>query len=491
MISQLNYENLCDDHKAVIFTLHQCGFSPMFVGGCVRDALLNGSGKPKDLDIEVYGTGLDEVILKLQDVHHIKRCDLVGESFSACKVFFHSGVMSMDINVARKERKVGVGHKGFDIEIGISDQRESALRRDFTINAMSYDPMSSRFFDFFGGVDDFKNGILKAVSGHFAEDPLRILRGMQFASRFGLKATPETIKMCRDVAHELKYVSKERIWIEWEKWATKLGYKDYGINFITDIGGIYPEIDAMKGCPQDPRYHPEGDVLTHVLAMLRMSSSCLEPAILLAVLLHDVGKPSTTTVDDDAIRSIGHDVVGYGIAGDFIASIGAPNIITEKVMNLVRYHMYQVNNRSSVLWLSELIYPATVREWRALRFLDKPNGSSNALWIDHSDPCYNGRVPDILMGRHLIKIGVEPGPKMGEILKYARQAQLNDRFQDLDGAYEWLKKYCPEVRFVNGNDLIQCGLKPGPHFSTRIGRAFDAQLNGASKEEALKIALED
>src|SRR5579872_1501224 len=165
----------------IVRELHAAGYRAVVVGGAVRDALLGG--KPKDFDIEVYGVDYDQLAGIL--ARH-GRVDLVGKSFGVVKLVSRENQAGheYDFGVPRRDSKLGLGHRDFQttFDPGISP-REAASRRDFTINAMAYDPVTEELLDFFGGADDLKNRVLRATSEAFAEDPLRVLRGMQFACR--------------------------------------------------------------------------------------------------------------------------------------------------------------------------------------------------------------------------------------------------------------------------------------------------------------------
>ena len=180
------------------------------VGGCVRDSLLDIPGK--DFDIEVYGIGYDELVEALSKWG---RADLVGRSFGVVKLTV-SGGETYDFAIPRRDSKTAPGHKGFEIEFDPAiTLTEAASRRDFTINALMYDPRSDEYIDPFNGRNDLDNRVLRHTSGAFVEDPLRVLRGMQFAARFDLEAAPETIELCRSIKASCGELAKERVREEW------------------------------------------------------------------------------------------------------------------------------------------------------------------------------------------------------------------------------------------------------------------------------------
>src|SRR4051812_40723057 len=270
------------------------------VGGCVRDWLL---GIPhKDYDIEVFNLSYETLSAALS---RWGKVDLVGRSFGVVKLTTPSK-LTFDFSIPRRDSKVAPGHKGFEIEFDHSiTPKEAAARRDYTINSLMFDPREERVLDFFGGQNDLKNGILRHTSSAFPEDPLRVLRGMQFAGRFELKAAPETIALARQIKETHGELAKERVREEWFKWAEKSRAPSLGLHFLAETEWIehYPELNKIRGVPQDPEWHPEGDVFTHTshccdaltrLARWQTADSESRIVYMFAVLTHDFGKASTT-----------------------------------------------------------------------------------------------------------------------------------------------------------------------------------------------------
>jgi len=430
------------------------------VGGCVRDALLGLS--QKDFDIEVFGVSYEQLAGALA---RWGKTDLVGRSFGVVKLTVASGAV-YDFTIPRRDSKVAPGHKGFEITFdpGISP-REAAARRDFTINAMMYDPRGSELLDFFGGASDLRNKVLRHTTEAFSEDPLRVLRGMQFASRFGLTAAPETIALARAIRHTHGELAVERVREEWFKWAAKSTLPSAGLRFLVESGWIenYPELQTMIGTPQDPEWHPEGDVFTHtchccdaLVELPEWQNADEESRIVLSlgVLTHDVGKPATTQhVERDGQRRIispGHEEVGVGLTEAFLNRINAPRHIIERVVPLVRNHMahlHEVTDRS-VRRLARKLTPETIEGLCALMTADahgrppRPRHAPamiGALRERAAALHVQDRAPEaILMGRHLIQLGMTPGPEFSAILNAAYDAQLEGRFLNLEEAFAWL-----------------------------------------------------
>ena len=430
------------------------------VGGCVRDALL---GLPqKDFDIEVFGVSYEQLAAALA---HWGKTDLVGRSFGVVKLKLSDGA-THDFTIPRRDSKVAPGHKGFEITFDPNiSPREAAARRDFTVNAMMFDPRRNELLDFFGGADDLRNKILRHTTDAFSEDPLRVLRGMQFAARFGLAAAPETIALSRSIRHSHAELAVERVREEWFKWAARSTLPSAGLRFLADSGWIenYPELQAIIGTPQDPEWHPEGDVFIHTchccdaLAELPEWKRADEESrivLSLAVLTHDLGKATTTQrVERDGVQRIispGHEEVGTGLAETFLNRVNAPRHIIERVVPLVRNHMahlHEVTDRS-VRRLARKLGPETIEGLCVLMTADaygrppKPRRAPamiGALRERAAALHVQDRAPEcILKGRHLVLLGMTPGPDFSTILNAAYDAQIEGRFFTLEEAFVWL-----------------------------------------------------
>lgn len=431
------------------------------VGGCVRDALL---GRPSlDVDVEVFGVTYEALAEALA---RWGRVDLVGRSFGTIKLGMSSGA-TVDFSVARRDSKVAPGHKGFAIVFDPTlEPRDAAARRDFTINAMMFDPRAGRVLDFFGGERDLHDHVLRHTSDAFAEDPLRVLRGMQIAARFDLAAAPETIEMARAIRAAHAELAVERVWGEWHKWGTRSVAPSKGLRFLEASGWLehYPEIAALIGVPQDPEWHPEGDVYTHTLLALdalvtldewRAGDAAAHAVWSFAVLAHDFGKAGTTSTrqeDDGAthIVSHGHEAAGGPLAALFLARIDAPGVIRERVIPLVTNHLAHLQTESdrAVRRLATRLTPETIESLAVVIRADhagrppKPSTPPEnlvRLLAKAAELRVRTEAPrPILLGRHLLERGQTPGPAMGVTLKAAFEAQLDGAFEDLSGALAWL-----------------------------------------------------
>lgn len=434
------------------------GGRAFMVGGAVRDLLL-GAEKVKDVDIEVFGVEG----AKLKDALAARfEFDLCGESFGVLKIKH----LDIDVALPRRESKQGVGHRGFlvDSDPNLS-VREAASRRDFTVNAMYYDPLAEEFEDPYGGLADLASRTLRHVSPKFVEDPLRVLRGMQFVARFGLAPAPETVEICRTVG--IENLPPERIFEEWAKLLTKGKACGRGLEFLRAVGWLryFPELQRLVGCKQDPKWHPEGDVWNHTCLCLdafarhRVGDYVEDLTVGLAVVCHDFGKPATTAFDPvrGRIRSLGHDEAGVGPTLSFLRRMTNEERILKEVPPLVQYHM-----QPFALWRNK-VGDATVRRLavrvgridRLLRVAEADDegrlpGASGGdtsgedrRWL--AEAAERLRIADsapkpLLMGRDLIAMGLRPSPRFGELLKACFEAQLDGAFSDHEGAVEYFRR---------------------------------------------------
>jgi tRNA nucleotidyltransferase (CCA-adding enzyme) len=361
---------------------------------------------------------------------------------------------------------MSAGHKGFEVEFEPDiEPRAAASRRDFTINALMFDPRTGVYLDFFGGRDDLQNRVLRHTSSAFFEDPLRVLRGMQFAARFDLSPAAETVELCRSIAHTFPELAVERVGMEWFKWAVAGKRPSAGLRFLKATGWLrhFPEIAALDGTPQDPEWHPEGDVFTHTChccdALAELPEWCgadetTRRVLMFAVLAHDFAKPQTTQeVEREGRKRIvspGHEELGGPLAEAFLTRIDTPNEIKERVVPLAKHHLahlQQVSDRA-VRRLANFLQPATIAELCLVMTADhfgrppKPRVIHEGV-LELRAKAEELRLRDsapkpLLQGRHLIARGMEPGKHFGTVLDEAFEAQLEGGFTDLDGALKWL-----------------------------------------------------
>jgi tRNA nucleotidyltransferase (CCA-adding enzyme) len=431
------------------------------VGGCVRDALLGLPGK--DFDVEVFGVSYESLSKALA---RRGRVDLVGRSFGVVKLTTGSG-LAYDFAIPRRDRKVALGHKGFEVEFDADiTPQEAASRRDFTINALMFDPRRGEVLDFFGGQADLRERVLRHTSAAFVEDPLRVLRGMQFTARFNLRPAPETVALCRSIKASFRELAVERVGDEWFKWAAKSVVPSAGLRFLADTEWLehFPEIAALRGTPQDPEWHPEGDVFTHTAhccdALVKLpewqaADEESRIAWMLAVLAHDFGKPAVTheALRDGRMRIVspGHEEGGVEPTLKFLERIHAPNIYLRRVPPLVANHLahLQTVTDRGVRRLAKRLEPETIAGLCVVMTADHSGRPPKPPCVPEGVKALRAkaeelRVQDtapkpILQGRHLIAAGMKPGKEFKAILHEAFEAQLEGQFSELEGAQEWLR----------------------------------------------------
>lgn len=434
--------------REVARRVRDAGGRALLVGGCVRDGLLGGH--PKDFDFEVYGLSPERLKATLVQAFAL---DLVGASFGVLKLKGHD----IDVALPRRETKLGLGHRAFETSPDPNlSLEEASARRDFTVNAIYCDPLTGEILDPWNGRADLERRVLRHVSPHFSEDPLRVLRGMQFIARFGLRPAQETIDLCRAMTPE--GLAPERLMGEWSKLLVQGGRISQGLSFLREVHWVdhYPELKRLIGCRQDPEWHPEGDVWNHTLDCLDRFAAARDagswPAdesllVGLAVLCHDFGKPDCTRYDPvkRRIRSLGHDEAGVAPTQSFLRRLTREERLLRDVPPLVRLHM-----RPYAMWRAKSSDAAIRRlatQVCSIETLTRVAAADNTddeacAWLlaeAHRLSVEAAAPKPLVRGRDLIALGMKPGPAFGAILKRAYDAQLEGAFSDLDGALEFLR----------------------------------------------------
>jgi tRNA nucleotidyltransferase (CCA-adding enzyme) len=428
--------------------VRDAGGRALIVGGWVRDELLGR--RSKDLDLEVFALPASAIHALLQ---RFGRVDVVGESFSVYKI------AHIDVSLPRRESKAGRGHKGFLVE---GDPHltveEAARRRDFTINAISRDPLTGELVDPFDGRRDLEARVLRAVDPKtFADDSLRVLRALQFAARFELTVAEDTKALCRSLP--LDDLPSERIWGEIEKLLLQAARPSLGLALALELGVVdrlFPELRPLVGCPQEHEWHPEGDVWVHTLMVVDQARQRLDgldrgraAAVMLGALCHDLGKPATTAFIDGRIRSMGHEEHGVAPATVLLDRLNVHSLdgydVRPTVLGIVAHHLKPGAFKKSPTPVSdgafrrlaqkvdlELLarvakadclgrtgnFDCSAMDW----FLER----ARALGVEHAPPT------PLVMGRHLLALGLLPGPRIGEILKQIYERQLDGDVQTVD-----------------------------------------------------------
>ncbi len=439
-------------------TVRSEGGRALLVGGCVRDELMGR--QPKDWDVEVYGIGSERLRELLNSFGEV---NVVGEAFTVYKLGPH-----LDVSLPRRERKTGRGHRAFFIE-GDPEMaiKEAVARRDFTINAILQDPLTGEIIDLFQGRGDLQKGILRAVSSNtFSDDSLRVLRAAQFAARFEFRVEPETVSLCRAI--DLSDLPSERIWGELEKLLLRAQRPSIGFGWLHALGvldQLFPEIKALIDVPQDPEWHPEGDVFVHTRLVLDRAHELIDDlpypkqvTVMLAALAHDFGKPATTEFIDGRLRSRGHEEAGVGPTLSFLDKLNIHTLegydVREQVVALVRDHLKPGEFFKKREEVSDGAFRRLARKCELdllYRVAKADSLGRNADWVPR-EQWYGAEAQEwfiararelevvtaaptpLLLGRHLLEMGLPPGPRIGEITRAVYELQLDGHVQTLEEA---------------------------------------------------------
>ena len=439
--------------RRVVELLRDAGGRPFLVGGCVRDALMDVP--VLDFDIEVYGLGTRQVEAALRKEFGIIT---VGAAFGVTKL----KDFPIDVSVPRRENRTGAKHTDFDVQADPSmTPKDAAERRDFTLNAIMWDPFTGEVVDPWGGVADLKANRLRHVSDKFAEDPLRVLRAMQFAARFEFSVAPETVALCASLSQS--DLPPERLMEEWTKLILRGRKPSVGLTFLKDCGWtkFYPEIHAMIGVPQDPEWHPEGDVWIHTLhcldayAQARVGDRDEDLIVGLAVLLHDFGKATTTKKEphDDRWHAYGHEEASFQLGPRFLAQVTQEKKLIEAVLPLVRWHgqPFELFRAKAGDAAVRRLAQKVIRIDRLIRVDIADRKGRPPLWPGEASPqglwlaeraqalqLADSAPKRIVLGRHLIAMGHKPAGWFSQVLDEAFEAQLDGVFGDEAGGLAWL-----------------------------------------------------
>jgi tRNA nucleotidyltransferase (CCA-adding enzyme) len=436
------------------------GGRALIVGGWVRDRL---RGHPsKDIDLEVFGIPQDRLAGLLAP---FGRVDPVGQSFPVYKVKGEGergkgeeGHEVIDVALPRRESKSGRGHKGFEV-VGDPSMsiEEAARRRDFTVNAIAWDPLTDEYEDPFEGRADIGRRVLRIVDpATFGDDSLRVLRAIQFAARFEFTLHDDTAALCRRIP--LDDLPAERVWGELEKLLLAAERPSIGFAVALDLGvidQILPEMKPLVGCEQEPEWHPEGDVWVHTLMVIdkarELNADLGRPrliTIMLGAVCHDLGKPSTTQFLDGRIRSLNHEEAGVAPTVSVLDRLNIHTIdgfdVRTQVIGLTAHHLKpgmlrkaenvgdgafrRLAQKVDLELLARLAradclgrtgdFDCSAMDW----FLER----ARALGVEHRPPAR------LLMGRHLLELGLSPGPRVGEILQQVYEKQLDGQITSVE-----------------------------------------------------------
>ncbi len=414
----------------------QMGGRAYFVGGYVRDRLLHIENK--DIDIEVHGISP----LQLSEL-----LDLFGERISIGESFGIYGLKgyTLDIAMPRKEKATGRGHRDFEMSVDpFIGVKKAAQRRDFTVNALMMDILMEEIVDPFGGIADLEKGILRHVSDEtFAEDALRVLRGAQFAARFGFSLAEETLALCKTI--DLSHLSKERVEAELRKALLKAQKPSVFFEILRKTGKLsawFGELEALIGVEQNPAYHAEGDVWNHTMMVLDEAAKVREQTadafgFMITALTHDFGKATCTKMVNGKIQSHNHETLGLPLIEAFLTRITSETKLIRYVLNLAKHHMkpnmlaaarssVKATNKmfDSVFAPQDLIFFALC-DHRG-RITSSPAGDSNEEFLMERLAIYQEMMArPYVMGRDLVEAGLSPDERFSTILDYAHKLRLS------------------------------------------------------------------
>lgn len=427
--------------KEIVARLQEAGHAAFWVGGCVRDFLLGR--EPQDIDIATDAK--PEQVEKL-----FKRTIAVGKKFGVIVVL--EGQQQFQVATFRSEENYQDGRR--PEKVVFSNAQADALRRDFTVNALFYDPISKTTHDWVGGEKDLRAKIIRTIGKpeeRFGEDHLRLLRAIRFAAQLNFEIEPATFAAVKALAPKIKVISAERIRDELLK-LFRPPYAARGLDLLRDSGllpYVFPELVATLTCDQSPNYHPEGSVYNHIRLMLEQLPSAAPETLPWAVLLHDIGKPPTASVDaqNGLIHFYGHEKVGADMAREILNRLRFPKKEIDETVVCVRQHMQfkdvkQMRKATLRRMLLRDTFPLELElhkldclgSHRSLEYYDFLVEEAKEL---EKKPHIR---PPLLNGKDLIDLGIKPGPALGELLNEIREKQLSDELKNKRAAITWVKK---------------------------------------------------
>ena len=416
-------------------TLRQAGYKAYFVGGAVRDLLL---GRDPD-DVDVTTSARPEAIQAL-----FEKTIPVGAAFGIITAVVDG--IPIEIATFRAERGYSDGRRP-DHVVYTDDEVLDVTRRDFTVNGLLLDPAEKKIVDCVGGLDDLHTGVLRTIGDpvvRFGEDHLRILRFVRFAAKLGFTPAPASMSAAEAAADKLHLIAPERIRAELEKILTGPRPAE-GFEMLAELGilkVVLPEVDALRGVEQPKHFHPEGDVFIHTMLLLR-HAAWKTPDLMWSALLHDVGKPGTQTFKDGTPHFYGHEVLGAEMAAGILARLRFSAASVQTVTAAIRNHMKFAS-----------VHAMKKAKW--MRMIADPN------------------FP-LELELHRLDCA-------------ACHGMLDNYILMLDRMHEFAKLPAPRKPFLNGNDIIALGVKPGAVFSRILAEAEDLRLEGELKSREQSLA---
>jgi tRNA nucleotidyltransferase (CCA-adding enzyme) len=414
--------------------LEKSGFEAYLVGGCVRDSILDI--KQKDFDITT-----DAEPNEILDTFQAYKVIETGLKHGTVTVLIHS--VPLEITTYREDGNYSDNRRPDNVKF-IKSLKEDLARRDFTMNAIAYNPKTG-FVDYFGGVEDIQGRVIRAVGDpgkRFREDSLRILRGLRFASVYGFKIEEVTARAMLDLKELLRNISAERIAVELIKTLSGINMKQVMTEFYEVYGAVIPELLPMVGFEQQSKYHIY-DVYLHSIMVAQSIEN--KPYFKLAALLHDIGKPITFTIDEEGTGHFyGHAEESVRIADDILSRLKLDNYTKERVLELIKYHdtLIQESDKGVKRWLNRLT-PDLFFDLPELKRADKM--AQNPDLVDASEDvdliraiaerilfekqCFS--LKDLSVdGKDLIELGYVEGKEIGEMLNLILEMVIENRLKN-------------------------------------------------------------
>lgn len=448
----------------LIHALENRGIRPIVVGGFVRDALLGIQSK--DIDIELFAAHDPEALAQLLSA--FGTVDRVGKSFGVYKL--RTDDIECDLSLPRTEQKSGTGHRGFTVETFTAfDFAKAARRRDFTVNAIGFDPVRKMVLDPYNGSEDLRNGRLRCVNpATFVDDPLRLFRAIQFAARFHLTPDKQLITLAREMVRSgvLNELPKERIFDEWQKLLLKSDKPSIGFCWMERFGmlTLFPTLHALKGVPVNPLSHGVKDVLAHTLSALdcmaaeRSGDAESDLAMMLGILCHDIGKPYATRLQNGIIKAPQHAIIGLDAALTLLTQLTNNKKLHTNVLNYVRYHgepKRLFEKKASDPEILQLSRQTSIEKIIKISRCDhaRQNIADNAgfdigEWLTQKAErlgVYHHGPEPLLTGRDIIALGMVPSERFKTILDDALDAQIHQKFRTQEEGLAWLKTYLDDL----------------------------------------------
>jgi len=426
--------------REVAKRLREHGHTAYFAGGCVRD-MVRGLA-PKDFDIATDAK--PDIVQRL-----FPHTYAVGAHFGVVVVVENG--LNFEVATFRSDGAY-LDHR-HPVDVRFSSPEEDAKRRDFTINGMFFDPEKNEVIDFVGGRADIEAKLIRAIgqpTARFEEDRLRMLRAVRFATVLDYKIDDATWKALVENSVAINDISAERIRDELVKIFLSPN-RVRGWDLLDQSGllrAVLPELDAMKGCLQPEQFHPEGDVFRHTRLMLELLPEKVSVPLVFSVLLHDVAKPVTATVDETGrIRFNEHDRIGAAMAESIMERLRFSRAEIDAAVEMVRQHMvFKDVPKMRVAKLKRFMARPTFEEELELHRVDC---ASSHRMMDNYEFLLRKREefahepiipPPLVRGDDLIAMGMKPGPKFGEILEAVETRQLEGALKDREEALEWVKR---------------------------------------------------